>query len=80
MNGFFRYKIKIVKSQLLILGFFIGMQSLFDITTPEVSFLGHFFGLVFGFLITWILMLMSHREVQKQTVKKLSHKTHKKTM
>jgi rhomboid protease GluP len=79
MNGFFRYKIKIVKSQLLILGFFIGMQSLFDITTPEVSFLGHFFGLVFGFLITWILMLMSHREVQKQTVKKLSHKTHKKT-
>ncbi|MBN1797474.1 MAG: rhomboid family intramembrane serine protease [Spirochaetales bacterium] len=57
LKGFFIYRISAVKNQLFMLSFFIGLQIIFDVSTPEVSFWGHFFGLIFGFLSTWILML-----------------------
>jgi len=56
-KGFFTYRMRIIRSQLFILVFFILLQITFDLYTPEVSFLGHLFGLVFGFLITWLFLL-----------------------
>jgi rhomboid protease GluP len=61
-KGFFAYRMRIIRSQLFILVFFILLQITFDLYTPEVSFLGHLFGLVFGFMITWLFLLKEKGE------------------
>ncbi len=70
LKGFLSYRIKVVKNQLFILSFFIGLQVFFDLSTPEVSFWGHFLGLIFGFLCTWVLLFIQQKYSEQKAVLK----------
>ncbi len=49
-------KSRIAAKNLLVLMFVIGIQIVFDLTTPGVSFLGHTLGLILGFVISSLLL------------------------
>jgi rhomboid protease GluP len=62
LKGVLAYRTKQVKNQLFILSFFIGLQILFDLSTPEVSFWGHFCGLIIGFSCAWLLLALKKKQ------------------
>lgn len=46
----------IAQERLRVVMVIIGLQVIFDLSVANVSFLGHFFGLIFGILLTWLLL------------------------
>lgn len=48
---------KVAAARLRLIGLFVGIQMIFDVMTPQVSFMGHASGLVIGFGVGWLLKL-----------------------
>lgn len=48
---------KVAAVRLRLIGLFIILQTIFDVMTPQVSFIGHASGLVIGFGVGWLLKL-----------------------
>ena len=44
-------------ARLRLIGLFVPIQMVFDVMTPEVSFMGHASGLIIGFGVGWLLRL-----------------------
>jgi rhomboid protease GluP len=59
-QGWRRDKSRIAAQRLKTILFIIGLQIVFDLTTPNVSFVGHTSGLVIGFLIG---ILLAHKKL-----------------
>ena len=58
LRGWARERARIASRRLLFLVFVIAFQVVFDLATPEVSFLAHFGGVLIGFVAA---SLMRHR-------------------
>jgi len=65
MYGWWREKSRIAARNLRLLLLVVGMQIFFDLSTPNVSFMGHTLGLIGGFGITSLLLF--HRQLQGKT-------------
>ncbi|MBW4648320.1 MAG: rhomboid family intramembrane serine protease [Kastovskya adunca ATA6-11-RM4] len=54
--GWRQEKSRVAARRLRTILFIVGLQVVFDLTTPQVSFVGHASGLVLGFLISLLLL------------------------
>ncbi len=61
-RGWQQEKSKIAKERLQLVMLIIGLQVVFDLTVANVSFLGHFSGLIFGIVMTHILLIFTHQK------------------
>jgi rhomboid protease GluP len=59
LQGWYREKARIAAKRLRTVLFIIGLQIVFDLATPQVSFMGHISGLGLGFLIGSVLAIAS---------------------
>lgn len=62
LHGWHREKSRIAGQRLRVVLFIIALQIVFDLQTPQVSFLGHISGLVLGFLIGLLLAYTTPRK------------------
>ena len=60
LDGWRRERSRIAVRRLQFIVFVVGLQVVFDLATPEVSFLGHIAGLIWGFLIGGFLVARRH--------------------
>lgn len=63
-RGWRRDQSKVAQERLQLVIFIIILQILFDFSVANVSFLGHFFGLVLGALTTWIILVIRPRKLE----------------
>ena len=61
-RGWRREKSKLAQERLRLVAAIIALQVIFDLSVANVSFLGHFFGLIFGIIITRIFLFISPPE------------------
>jgi rhomboid protease GluP len=54
--GWHREKARIARQRFQLVLLMVGLQMAFDLSVPNISFIGHFSGVIFGFLITFTLM------------------------
>ncbi|NJN90143.1 MAG: rhomboid family intramembrane serine protease [Leptolyngbyaceae cyanobacterium SL_5_14] len=59
LQGWYREKARVAAKRLRTVLFIIGLQIVFDLATPQVSFVGHISGLVLGFLVGSLLAIAS---------------------
>jgi rhomboid protease GluP len=57
LQGWYREKARIAAKRLRTVLFIIGLQIVFDLATPQVSFVGHLSGLGLGFLVGSLLAI-----------------------
>ena len=57
LQGWRREKTRLAARRLRFIVLVIGLQFAFDLTTPQVSFLSHLFGLILGFVMGNLLLL-----------------------
>jgi len=50
-----RTKAKIAAKQLRAIAFIIALQAVFDLNTPQISFVGHTSGVIIGFIVGLVL-------------------------
>jgi rhomboid protease GluP len=67
LRGLLREKAVVAKRRLLSLGLVVGLQTVFDLATPEVSFTAHASGLVTGLILT--SLLTHHASTRTATAK-----------
>jgi len=58
-RGWRQEQSKIAQERLQLVALIISLQILFDVSLAKVSFLGHFAGLIFGILSTFIILLIN---------------------
>jgi len=61
-RGWQQDKSKIAQDRLRLVMLIIGLQVVFDLSVANVSFLGHFFGLIFGIIMTRILLFFTYQK------------------
>ncbi|MDJ0704611.1 MAG: rhomboid family intramembrane serine protease [Leptolyngbyaceae cyanobacterium MO_188.B28] len=71
LDGWRREKSRIAIRRLQFIVWVVGFQVVFDLATPEVSFLGHITGLIWGFLLGGFLTNQRYARGSKQ----LGHKS-----
>jgi len=60
LEGFRRFGSRLAARRLAVMGLVIGVQVVFDLTTPQVSFTAHASGFVIGFGVTALLVAAPH--------------------
>lgn len=58
---------KVATARLRLISFFVVIQMIFDLTTPQVSFMGHTSGLMIGFGVGWCLKLKHFNRMTSTT-------------
>jgi rhomboid protease GluP len=61
MRSWWRYRSPLTAQRLKAIGLIVILQTLFDLSTPQISLIGHVSGLILGLLVSLILPLNSQR-------------------
>lgn len=72
LQGWRRQKSRIAAQRLRTILFIIGLQIFFDLTTPNVSFIGHTSGLVLGFAIGLLLSQKNSEPSARSSTSKIA--------